>query len=106
MAFPTFVVFPTLPLTFWFKGADWGESGYFRVSQEGGGNWGLFGLLGEGVVALKAVNTTGEQPDVIPWDNKFTWWQILFMVLGGVLGLCFIATFVNCLCCRPSKRSK
>lgn len=24
---------------------DWGEGGYFRVAQEGGGNWGLFGML-------------------------------------------------------------
>lgn len=28
-------------------GTGWGESGYFRISQLGGGRWGLFGLLGE-----------------------------------------------------------
>ena len=25
--------------------SDWGEEGYFRVAQEGGGKWGLFGML-------------------------------------------------------------
>jgi hypothetical protein len=33
----------------WGKG--WGEDGYFRISQLGGGEWGLFGMLGE--VSLK-----------------------------------------------------
>jgi len=28
-------------------GTSWGEEGFFRISQEGGGRWGLFGLLGE-----------------------------------------------------------
>jgi len=45
-------------------GTSWGESGYFRVSQENNGNpWGLFGLLGEGVMPLQAVNTTAPLPD-------------------------------------------
>jgi hypothetical protein len=30
------------------------------VAQEGGGNWGLFGILGEAVVPLKAENVTGQ----------------------------------------------
>ena len=28
-------------------GEGWGEKGYFRISQEGGGKWGLFAMLGE-----------------------------------------------------------
>jgi hypothetical protein len=42
------------------QGTDWGSEGYFYVSQQGGGDWGLFGILGEGVMALKAENVTGE----------------------------------------------
>jgi hypothetical protein len=42
------------------QGADWGADGYFYVAQEGGGDWGLFGILGEGVMALKAENTTAQ----------------------------------------------
>lgn len=34
----------------------WGEDGYIRVAQEGGGNYGLFGMLGEGVIPLEATD--------------------------------------------------
>jgi hypothetical protein len=42
------------------QGTDWGEQGYFLVAQEGGGDWGLFGILGEAVIPLKAENVTGQ----------------------------------------------
>jgi len=39
-------------------GTSWGEDGYVRISQEGGGDYGLFGMLGEGVIVLEGYNTT------------------------------------------------
>lgn len=39
------------------------------MSQEGGGDWGLFGLLGEGVVAKKATNTSAQEPTSAPTSS-------------------------------------
>lgn len=42
---------------------SWGEDGYIQISQEGGGDWGLFGMLGQGIVPLKAYNDTAQVSD-------------------------------------------
>lgn len=44
----------SFPLSIWCRGED----GYFRIAQEGGGRWGLFGMLAEGVIPLEAFNST------------------------------------------------
>jgi hypothetical protein len=44
-------------------------------------------MLGEGVMALKAVNTTGEQADEVP-PNVDSWWAILLFVVAGLLVCC------------------
>jgi KDEL-tailed cysteine endopeptidase len=43
-------------------GSGYGENGYILVSQLGGGEWGLFGLLGSGTIIGRAVNTTEPLP--------------------------------------------
>ena len=54
-------------------GTDWGEDGYVRIGQMsadgvgGPDDWGLFGMLGEGVVALDAsvaTNNDAQNEDV------------------------------------------
>jgi C1A family cysteine protease len=41
-------------------GECWGEDGYFRVSQEQEGDWGVLGLLAQGVLPLSAYNLTAQ----------------------------------------------
>jgi len=85
-------------------GTGWGEDGYFYVSQEGGGVFGLFGMLGEGVIPLQGYNTTtpkpeGSTPDGNPSSLELSggsgrhcaastlrWWILLVSVLafGGL----------------------
>jgi hypothetical protein len=67
------------------QGTAWGESGYFRVSQEGGGDWGLFGLLGEGVIALKATNTSAEESSAVVTRVGLAVWAVVSLVLGSLL---------------------
>jgi hypothetical protein len=73
------------------------------VSQEGGGDWGLFGILGEGVIALKAVNVTGAQPDA-PAFHVGSWWGILVLVTAGILSLCILRCIIDALCCGSGKK--
>lgn len=68
-------------------GTSWGEDGYFRVAQASyGREWGLFGMLGEGVIPLDAQNVTSQEYDQ-PQDSGVTWWQILLIAIAGVLAL-------------------
>jgi hypothetical protein len=89
----------------WFsirvQGENWGEGGYFRVSQEGGGRWGLFGILGEGVIALQAFNTTGAESDEQP-SNATSWWAILLYVIAGLIACCCILGVIKA--CRRKRR--
>lgn len=78
------------------QGKDWGEGGYFRVSQDGGGRWGLFGILGEGVIALEAFNTTGAEPDDQP-STATSWWAILLYVIAGLIACCCILGVIKSL---------
>jgi hypothetical protein len=78
------------------QGDGWGEGGYFRVSQNGGGRWGLFGILGEGVIALQAFNTTGAESDDEP-SNVTSWWAILLYVIAGLIACCCILGVIKAL---------
>jgi hypothetical protein len=70
-------------------GDSWGEGGYFRISQQSNDErWGLFGMLGEGVIALQAYNTTSAEAD--KQDDDLENWAI---------ALIFIAVVVFSLCC-------
>ena len=58
------------------------------MSQEGGGDWGLFGLLGEGVIALKATNSSAEEPttsSAIVTRVELVVWAVVSLVLGSLL---------------------
>lgn len=57
-------------------------------------------MLGEGVIALKAVNNTAESADQAPAGQRFTWWQYLLMAVAGLVGLCCIGGLVKFLLCR------
>jgi hypothetical protein len=71
-------------------GDRWGEGGYFRISQQSNDErWGLFGMLGEGVIALQAFNATDAEPDDKQDDDLENW----------AIALIFIAAVVCLLCC-------
>merc|ERR1712146_601794 len=62
-------------------GTQWGEKGYFRVAQTPGvGEYGLFGILAEGVV-VTGHNTTSMVVDVKQKSPLRQWWVILLFVL-------------------------
>jgi hypothetical protein len=68
-------------------GDSWGEGGYFRISQQSNGaRWGLFGMLGEGVIALQAFNATGAEPD--KQDDDLENWAIALIFIAVVVCLC------------------
>lgn len=70
-------------------GKDWGEDGYFRVSQanSNGGDprsWGYFGILNTAVFPVTGKNLTEEvydKPQEV--DDGLEWWHILLIVLGS-----------------------
>ena len=70
-------------------GSDWGENGYFRVSQanSNGGSpfsWGYFGILNTGVFPVNAQNLTVEVVDKPQSsDDGLKWWHIFLIVLAG-----------------------
>ena len=73
-------------------GPDWGEEGYFQCAQTKGEGWGLFGILGQGVVSLKAVNVTAEEASgAYAYSRAMGWWESLLM-FGTATGL--LASFV------------
>jgi hypothetical protein len=76
-------------------GTGWGEDGHFRIAQASyGREWGLFGMLGEGVIPLDAKNVTGQEYDQ-PQTSGPTWWQILLIAIAGVLAVLAICCVVS-----------
>lgn len=78
-------------------GTSWGEKGYFRVAQNGGGQFGLFAILAEAAIPLEAYNTTAADPDVV--DDDLETWKIIVIVIAGVLFLCCCFGLVYKLLC-------
>lgn len=66
-------------------GDSWGEGGYFRISQQSNDErWGLFGMLGQGVITLQAFNATGAEPDKQD-DDELENWAIGLICIAAVL---------------------
>ena len=83
-------------------GPDWGEDGYFRVSQVNPtgatDSWGLFGVLAQGVVPLNAYNVTGEVPDEPQTTNSLETWQIVVVAaVGAAVLACAVIFVLKCL---------
>jgi len=75
-------------------GPSYGEEGFFRVSQYGGGDYGLFGILGEGILPLNAYNKTAQEPDAKPKQRVFgSWWHITIIAF-----VCFFLLFCATSC--------
>ena len=81
------------------KGTSWGEDGYFRIAQQGGGNWGLFGMLSQCVIPVRAYNTTQALPDTTSSNSGLQTWAIVLIVITGVLVLCCCGCVVQSLFC-------
>ena len=86
------------------KGISWGESGYFRIAQQGGASWGLFGMLAECVIPQYAFNTTQAVPDSSSSNGGLQTWAIVLIAVAGVVVLCCFGGLIHCLLCRSSKR--
>jgi hypothetical protein len=70
-------------------GNSWGEDGYFRVSQqETAGPYGLFGILGHGVIPGAVTNTTAQVYEEEPKERMETWAIILIIVACVVACSC------------------
>ena len=68
-------------------GEGWGEDGYFRVSQkQANGRFGLFGVMGHGVVPEVAFNVTGQVKDE-KQDVPLQPYEIALIVLFSVIGV-------------------
>ena len=66
-------------------GTGWGEKGYFRVSQEEVGPYGLFGILGHGVIPGLVTNTTAPVEDEKQKTPLKPWAIILIIAAGCVV---------------------
>lgn len=68
-------------------GTNWGEDGYFKVAQTAKGDYGLFGVLAEGVFP----STNAEFKEV---DDGLEVWQIILIIVGSALVLSGVVYFV------------
>ena len=88
-------------------GTSWGEDGYFRVSQGNPGgtySWGLFGVLSEGVVPLRAYNVTEEVYDIPQEiDDLETWAIVLIVVACGLCLGAIVSVFCKAMRLRKSE---
>jgi hypothetical protein len=76
-------------------GDGWGEGGYFRISQQDNDErWGLFGMLGQGVIALQAFNATGAEPDSKQDDDLENWAIVLILIAAILLLLCCVGGII------------
>lgn len=74
-------------------GANWGESGHFRIGQnDGTGRYGLFGMLGEGVIALDVFNTTAAVDD--QYSEGLETWALALIIAASALGACLLGGLI------------
>jgi hypothetical protein len=74
-------------------GTGWGEDGYFKISQQEKGDWGLFGVVSHGVQAQLAFNTTAQVAEDKVKDPPKPWvWVLVGLAclaalacVGGIL---------------------
>ena len=83
-------------------GTRWGEGGYFRVSQREEGEFGLFGILGQGIMVDVQQNTDADTVELVE-DNLFPIWAIVTIAILSSL-CCFCFTYVGCVCWRRNRR--
>ena len=82
-------------------GTSWGEDGYFYVAQIQKGSYGLFGILGEGIMFdAKQYITTTSVPGVVD-DSSFAIWAIIIIVV-----VCFVCCFFCIIGIRFKKRAE
>jgi len=81
-------------------GTLWGEDGYFRIAQTPKGTYGLFGMLGEGVV-IDAHNVTVQVYDEKQVSPLTKWWVIFLIVVAGLCCCC-----VTCAVFRKMREDK
>jgi Papain family cysteine protease len=73
-------------------GILWGEQGYFRIAQLNPypteDSWGLFGILGEGIIPRDVFNSTGK---TFSRNERWPTWFKIFIACLVILGVCILA---------------
>ncbi len=97
-------------------GTDWGEDGYFHVSQKESGDYGLFGIFGEGIMVDAEPNpkytySPFQVPDQIVEEEakaEMSWrwalpiWAIVILALVSCC-CCLCCMYVGGYCCGAFK---
>jgi hypothetical protein len=80
-------------------GVRWGEGGYFRVAQKEKGNFGLFGILGEGVMVEVQQKLDAElvQQEAEAKSFPIPIWGLVIIAMVASL-LCCCSAYVGCVC--------
>lgn len=81
-------------------GTQWGEDGYFRVAQLERGQFGLFGILGEGLMVDADRTKDAKRIDMDDSDDDgiiFPIWSVVTMAVASSL-ICFCCVYVLCAC--------
>lgn len=74
-------------------GTRWGERGYFRVAQIEKGEFGLFGILGEGIMvdAQQDNNEVEEAIEVLVEEQSFPLWAMITIAIFIVVVVAAVA---------------
>ena len=80
-------------------GTRWGEEGYFRVAQTKKGKFGLFGILGEGLM-IDAQQSQGnaDMIEVVEYKQFPTWGIVVIAV--SIQLICCCCALISCGCKR------
>jgi len=78
-------------------GIGWGEDGYFCVAQIQKGSYGLFGILGEGIMFDAKQHITATSVPAVVDDSSFPVWAIIIIVIVcslccslSIIGICLL----------------
>jgi len=91
-------------------GTMWGEEGYFRVSQKEVGDYGLFGIFGEGIMVDAEANLDYKyETSELDENEEFSWrwalpiWAIVIIALASCC-CCLCCMYLGCVCFQKNTK--